>query len=177
MKIRSFLIAGTAALALGAVPALAQNAPRAPSDDAVRSGTPSMPAPRAESGARQQTTVLTVIKNDDVMVQPYDINVGKLEGMDVIGANGQKVGDVEDVLADQSGKAVAVSIDAGSLLQMNSKEIIMQLNALQMRDGKLHTSMSKEQIRALPDHNDQRDTGGAGSAARPRYTGVSGCEP
>ena len=136
MKIRSFLIAGTAALALGAIPALAQN------------------APRAESGARQQNSVLTVIKNDDVMVQPYNITVGKLEGTDVIGANGQKVGDVEDVLADQSGKPVAVSVDAGSFLQMNSKEIIMQLSSLNMRDGKLHTSMTKEQISALPDHND-----------------------
>lgn len=154
MKIRSFLIAGTTALALGAVPALAQNAPRATSDDAVRSGSPSIPAPRAEGGARQQNSVLTVIKNDDVMVQPYNITVGKLEGTDVIGANGQKVGDVEDVLADQSGKPVAVSVDAGSFLQMNSKEIIMQLSSLNMRDGKLHTSMTKEQISALPDHND-----------------------
>ncbi len=127
MNIRNILLAGAAALAF-TTPVFAQSATNAPA------GT------------------LTVIQNDDTMVQPMNVNVGKLEGMDVIGANGQKIGDVEDVLADSSGKAVAVSIDAGSFLQMNQKEVIMQLSALQHRDGKLHTSMTKEQISALPDH-------------------------
>lgn len=127
MNIRNILLAGAAALAF-TTPVFAQSATNAPA------GT------------------LTVIQNDDTMVQPMNVNVGKLEGMDVIGANGEKVGDVEDVLADSSGKAVAVSIDAGSFLQMNQKEVIMQLSALQHRDGKLHTSMTKEQITALPDH-------------------------
>lgn len=129
MNIRNILLAGATVLAF-ATPAMAQ------------------------SGANAPAGTLTVIKNDDTMVQPFNLRVDKLEGMDVIGANGEEIGEVEDVLADSSGKAVAVSIDAGSFLQMNQKEIIMQLSALQHRDGKLHTTMTKDQISALPDHKD-----------------------
>lgn len=129
MKIRNVLLAGAAALALA---------------------TPVM----AQSGVAAPAGTLTVIQNDDTMVQSLNLNVGKLEGMDVVGANGEDIGEVEDVLADASGRAVAVSIDAGSFLQMNQKEVIMQISALKHRDGKLHTTMTKDQISALPDHND-----------------------
>lgn len=137
MKLRNALIAGAAVFAFGALPAVAQEMRNAPA-----------------SAAATQNSALTVIKNDDTMVQPYNITVGKLEGMDIVGSDGKKIGDVEDVLADSSGKPVAVSVDAGSFLQMNKKEVIMQIGTLQMRDNKLHTSMNKDQISALPDHND-----------------------
>ncbi|HEU0070458.1 MAG TPA: PRC-barrel domain-containing protein [Alphaproteobacteria bacterium] len=137
MKLRNALIAGAAVFTFGALPAAAQEMRNAPA-----------------SAAATQNSALTVIKNDDTMVQPYNITVGKLEGMDIVGSDGKKIGDVEDVLADSSGKPVAVSVDAGSFLQMNKKEVIMQIGTLQMRDNKLHTSMSKDQISALPDHND-----------------------
>ncbi len=137
MKLRNALIAGAAVFAFGALPAAAQEMRNAPA-----------------SAAATQNSALTVIKNDDTMVQPYNITVGKLEGMDIVGSDGKKIGDVEDVLADSSGKPVAVSVDAGSFLQMNKKEVIMQIGTLQMRDNKLHTSMNKDQISALPDHND-----------------------
>lgn len=158
MNIYRLAILGTTALTLSAVPALAQQ--RMDSNPSSSAPSRESAAPRTGSSATQSNSssqsnrVLTVIENGDAMVQPYNISVDKLEGMDVIGANGQKIGDVEDVLADQSGKAVAVSIDAGSFLEMNSKEVIMQLSTLQMRDDKLHTSMTKDQISALPDHND-----------------------
>lgn len=137
MKLRNTIIAGAAVFAFGALPAFAQEMRNAPA-----------------GASSTQASTLTVIKNDDTMVQPYNITVGKLEGMDIVGSDGKKVGDVEDVLADSSGKAVAVSVDAGSFLQMNKKEVIMQLSTLQIRDNKLHTSMNKDQISALPDHND-----------------------
>lgn len=161
MTIRNLLLASSAVLALGTASAFAADpAPRSQPNDVIRSGTPSdtTQAPtnlRSNSTAssdRPANATLTVIKDNDKIVAPYNITVGKLEGTDVIGANNQKVGDVDDVLADSSGKAVAVSVETGSL--MNKKEVIMQISNLTMRDGKLHTSMSKDQVSALPDHHD-----------------------
>jgi hypothetical protein len=158
MTIRNLLLAGSAVLALGTASAFAADpAPRAQSNDVIRSGTPTdtMTAPAAprSMNSAEAHGPYSVIKNDDAMVAPYNITVGKLEGTDVIGANNEKIGDVDDVLADSSGKAVAVSVDAGSFFKMNKKEVIMPLSNLTMRDGKLHTSMNKDQVSALPEHN------------------------
>ncbi|MFN4281917.1 MAG: PRC-barrel domain-containing protein [Alphaproteobacteria bacterium] len=148
MNIRTTLFAGVAAMALAA-PAFANDSSAPGSAQRAQSS-----APATTTGANAPSGTLTVINNDDVMVPGFNIKVGDLEGMDVVGSNGEDIGDVDKVLADASGKPVAVSIDAGSFLQMNKKEVIMQISALQHRDGKLHTSMNKDQIGALPDHND-----------------------
>ena len=160
MTIRNLLLAGSAVLALGTVSAyVADPAPSSQSNDVIRSGTPSdtmspaSPRSSATSSDRAVNRKLTVIKNNDTVVAPYNITVGKLEGTDVIGANNKKIGDVDDVLADSTGKAVAVSVNAGSYFKMNKKEVVMQMKDLQMRNGKLHTSMTEAQVGALPDHN------------------------
>ncbi len=161
MTIRNLLLAGTAVMAMSTASAFAADpAPASQSNDVIRSGTPSdtmspsSPRTTANNADRAANSSFTVLKNNDTVVAPYNITVGKLEGTDVIGANNKKIGDVEDVLADSSGKAVAVSVDAGSYFKMNKKEVVMQLKDLQMRDGKLHTSMTEAQVGALPEHND-----------------------
>jgi sporulation protein YlmC with PRC-barrel domain len=95
--------------------------------------------------------MLTVVDDDDMMVQSLNRNVGQLEGMEVIGSNGEKVGDVEHALADSSGKVTALSIDAGSFFNMNSKKVIVQADKLKLQDDKLKINMTKDQIGALPE--------------------------
>ena len=49
----------------------------------------------------------------------------KLVGVDVLGPDGRKVGDVSDVLMDRDGRASAVVIGVGGLLGLGEKEVAL----------------------------------------------------
>lgn len=74
----------------------------------------------------------------------------KLDDMQVIGSNGQKVGEVEEALIDAAGKVSAVVIDVGGVMGVGEKEVVLQLDQLRFENGRLVTSLTKEQAEALP---------------------------
>lgn len=93
---------------------------------------------------------LVEVENDETMVPAFGMNVDRLEELDLVGANGEEIGDVEDVLADSSGKVVAVVIEYGGFLNMGEKEAVFMLDTLKLQDGKLVTAMTKAELEALP---------------------------
>ena len=93
---------------------------------------------------------LVEVENDESMVPAFGMNVDRLEELDLVGANGEEIGDVEDVLADSSGKVVVVVIEYGGFLNMGEKEAVFMLDTLKLQDGKLVTAMTKAELEALP---------------------------
>lgn len=93
---------------------------------------------------------LVEVDNDETMVPGLGMNVDRLEELDLVGANGEEIGDVEDVLADASGKVVAVVVEYGGFLNMGQKEAVFMIDKLTLKDGKLVTAMTKAELEALP---------------------------
>ena len=77
-----------------------------------------------------------------------------LEDMNVIAANGEKVGEVEDVLIDTAGQVIAVSVEVGGFLGIGSDDVIIRIDQLRLQDNQLVTNLTKEQIEALPKWSD-----------------------
>ncbi|MGE0666484.1 MAG: PRC-barrel domain-containing protein [Sphingomonadales bacterium] len=100
--------------------------------------------------AAGDTPALVEVEDDAAMVTSVGMNVDSLEELDVVGANGEEIGDVEEVLADSSGKVVAVVVEYGGFLNMGEKEAVFMLDKLKLQNGKLVTTMTKGELEALP---------------------------
>jgi PRC-barrel domain len=99
----------------------------------------------------QDATGLHVADDDAVAVQPLGVTVGDLDDLDVHGANGEELGEVEAVLADGAGKVIGIVADVGGLLGMGERDIVIGLDQLTKDGDRLKVNMTKEQIEAVPE--------------------------
>lgn len=90
------------------------------------------------------------VKDDSVMVPSLKRTVGQLDDMDVLGPDGTKIGEVEDVLMDASGQAVAVVVDVVHGVGIGDKEVIVGLDQLRDDGRSLTTMLSNAQLGTLP---------------------------
>jgi sporulation protein YlmC with PRC-barrel domain len=73
-----------------------------------------------------------------------EVDAGSLIGQEVVDANGDKVGDIDSVMVDESGKVTSVVVDVSGWLE-SEKLIALKWSDLQMgEDNKIVTSMTKE---------------------------------
>ncbi len=78
----------------------------------------------------------------------------KFRGTDVIGPHEEKIGDVSDILFDQSGKIVAYVVGVGGFLGIGSKDVAIDPASFQVMPGKdasdyrLRLSMTKDELKA-----------------------------
>ena len=81
-------------------------------------------------------------------------SVDKLMGKDVVGKDGDKLGEVEDVILDGNGQAQQLVLPRGGLLGINEKKVAIDFAQVQSRpdDDKLHVStLSEDDVRNLPE--------------------------
>jgi hypothetical protein len=90
------------------------------------------------------------LDDDNYVVQPFNVTVDQLDDMNVYGADGREIGEVEEVLVDASGNVVAVSVEADRSLGIGDREVIMRLDSLTYAEGRLSTTLSDDEIRSLP---------------------------
>ena len=55
----------------------------------------------------------------------------KLEGVDIYNQNNERIGEIDDVLVDKSGKVEAVVIGVGGFLGIGERNVAVPFNALQ----------------------------------------------
>ena len=77
--------------------------------------------------------------------------VDDVEDMTIYGAGGEEVGEVDAVLVDGSGQAVAIAADVGGFLGMGERDVVIGLDRLSRNQDRLTVTMSKEEIEALPE--------------------------
>jgi sporulation protein YlmC with PRC-barrel domain len=96
---------------------------------------------------------LVELKDNDTIVGGINAKVGDVTGMDVYGSDGKKIGDVDTILADTSGKAQAVVIDVGGFLGVGTREVVLPLSKLTRGpdDDRLNTALTKTEIEKLED--------------------------
>jgi sporulation protein YlmC with PRC-barrel domain len=177
MKTRMSLVA---ALAVMAGPAFAQEPPAAPStqekapsmqsDQMAPSTAPAPEAPAAAQPAPAPTPAavpdkqaaapsgpseivvgeLRATEDDNKMVSPLNATVNKTEEMDVYDANGKKIAEVDSVLEDKNGEIKGLAIEYGGFLGFGEKEAIVTFDQVKLKDGKLVTEVTEDQLPTLP---------------------------
>ncbi|MEX2630370.1 MAG: PRC-barrel domain-containing protein [Tistlia sp.] len=102
----------------------------------------------------QQSAVLVEVEDDARMVEAYGVSVGQLDDMDIYSAAGEEIGEVDEVLMDGDGNIVALVAEVGGFLGIGDKEVVLQLDQVQMRGDRLTVDMTEEQLEQLPEWKD-----------------------
>jgi len=133
------LMITTAAAALVVGSAIAQQSPPAQKAPPMQKSEP-MPG---QAGARQ---FITQQSSDQWLAS-------KFKGTDVIGSNNEKIGDVNDILFDQSGRVVAYVVGVGGFLGIGAKDVALAPNAFQVQPAtdreelKLRLAMTRDELK------------------------------
>jgi len=140
------LLLTIAAIAVMSCPVLAEEPP--PSrEDTQPPAESTAPAPPAQAATGSD---LRKVKDDDRMIDAWNLKVDQVEDMDGYGPDGKEVGEIEKVLEDSDGQIGAVVVEFGGFLGIGDTEVIVPLDQLQ--PGKKHftTSLTQEQLSAFP---------------------------
>jgi hypothetical protein len=100
--------------------------------------------------AQQSAGDFREIDDDDRIVEPFNLSADRMDDMDVVTAEGEEIGEIEDVLMDASGQPVAVAVEVDDLLDIDDEERIIRLDQLRLDDDRFVTDPSKSQIESLP---------------------------
>jgi sporulation protein YlmC with PRC-barrel domain len=102
---------------------------------------------------------------------PNQMLVSNLKGVDVMGNNNEKIGDISDILVSKEGKVEAYLLSIGGFLGVGAKEVALNPSAVQLTQEnntwKAKVSMSKDQLEqatAFKRHEERQTTTGASSA-------------
>lgn len=85
------------------------------------------------------------------------IDVDALEEIDdieIVTADGEEIGEIDDVLIDPSGRVVAVVVETGGFLDIGDRELLFALDQLSFRDGDYVTTMTRAEVEAMPEYDD-----------------------
>jgi sporulation protein YlmC with PRC-barrel domain len=110
--LKKHMAACLVATAFVAAPALAQT-----------SAPPAASPPAGASASAQSGQFMTTM-------QPNQIRASKFSGVDIIGANNESIGDVNDVILDQQGMAQAVVIGVGGFLGIGEKNVAVPFKSV-----------------------------------------------
>jgi hypothetical protein len=123
--LRPALMIGVALAALGAAPAFAQ------------------------SNTSTTTTTTTQQTNSGILA----MKVGDLEDKDVYGADGQEVGEIDEVVRG-NGQIYAVLEAGGNWLDMGEEKILVPISQFTLQGDKLTLPMTEQQATSLPKWQD-----------------------
>jgi sporulation protein YlmC with PRC-barrel domain len=117
-----------------------------------------MPADETEQAAETDATSAddemtdTALAGEDEVEGPFVTvpqtgawRVTDLEGKDVEDANGDNIGDITDVLVNETGEVIAVLVGVGGFLGIGQKDVAVSMSALQFGPGKTEGLKTEEQ--------------------------------
>jgi len=83
---------------------------------------------------------------------PDPLTLREMEDIDVHLADGTRVGDIEDVLIDQTGAIVAAKVDLED--RFGDRDVVFPIGNLVYQDGRYMTDLTEADIEALPRYED-----------------------
>ena len=106
---------------------------------------------QAGQPAIDPVSVLVEVRGrDDQIVPRFNVPLERLRGMDVYGAQGEEIGEIEEVLATGDGRLAAVAIDVGGFLGVRERQVIVNLHEIELDGLRLVINATRESIEALP---------------------------
>jgi len=90
------------------------------------------------------------VEDDRLLVEPLNLTIGQIDHMDVVGPAGERIGEVDGVLMDASGRLSAMRVEVG-----DSKAAV-GLDQLRVEGPHLVTNLTRAEIEAMgiPDPDD-----------------------
>jgi len=136
-----------------AAPAFAQ----APASPSTAPGTPNSAttAPAAPS-AMPSTTGAAASGSFMTKIEMNQMLASELIGTKVITANNESIGDINDVIVDRNGQAVAAVVGVGGFLGIGEKDVAIPFKSLEFA--------TREQVNAMKDNKTVTTTGSTAPA-------------
>lgn len=142
----------------GTFPAISQTT----TQTATTRSTPATSAPAgaaADASGQGSTKVLTgtylrEVDDNEPLLGPGNMTVRQMEDAVITDANGKRVGEVEEVIANNRGQIVGVTAEVGGFLGMGDKEVLIPLEQLTVHNGQFRTKLTVDQLKALPGWDD-----------------------
>jgi hypothetical protein len=109
----------------------------------------------ARSGATQGSdlnpALLHELDGDNKIDALGGATAGDLKGADIIGQKGDKIGDVDKILATSDNKPVAVLAEAGGFLGIGATSVLVPLTQLKYDAGKkdFRAELTKDQLKSM----------------------------
>lgn len=97
---------------------------------------------------------LLEVGDEAMMVEPFAVSVDELEDTDILGVDGEKIGEVDEVLMTAEGEITAVSAEVGGFLGVGDKEVVLELTQLTQGADGLTVDMTEDHLEALPAWDD-----------------------
>jgi len=90
---------------------------------------------------------------------PAATDVEKFIGKNVYGANGEKVGELDNVLISPDGRVRAGIVEFGGFLGIGTNKVAVPWNQLQVTNDRIVADVTKEQVRSMPRWEKDRPSG------------------
>ena len=107
-------------------------------------------------------------------IQSDEIRASKMIGSAVYDVHNRKIGSVQDLVLDRSGKIDAVVVDVGSLLGMGGKNVAVPLSDIKADNNRLTLDRTKEQLQQMAEYRLEDRNSGAGTSTSPAQGGRLG---
>jgi len=123
------------------------------------------PSPSTAPAEKMDTSKTPATKSDAKFISSQSSDqwvASKFKGVDVMGPDDKKIGDVDDMLFDKNGKILAVIVGVGGFLGIGQKDVALDLAAFQVvpastsggsndpNNVKLKLSMTKDDLKNAP---------------------------
>jgi len=96
----------------------------------------------------------TEVEDGDMMVDALNMTVDQLDDMTLYDATGESIGELDDILMDAATGEMVASLDVGGFLGMGEKDVLISMDELTASDDGVMTSLTREQLEALPEYED-----------------------
>lgn len=104
-------------------------------------------------------------------IQSDEIRASKMIGSAVYDVQNRKIGSVQDLVLDRSGKIDVVVVDVGSLLGMGGKNVAVPLSDIKTGNNRLTLDRTKEQLQQMAEYRLEDRNSGAGTSTSPAQGG------
>ena len=100
-------------------------------------------------------------------IQTNEIRASKMIGSAVYDVQNRKIGSVDDVILNKSGKVDTIVIDVGSFLGMGGKDVAVLPSDIKTDNNRLTLDRTKEQLQQMATYNLANENTGAGTTTSP----------
>jgi sporulation protein YlmC with PRC-barrel domain len=132
------------------------------------------PAAYAQTSTTHETRAAATNAVTAAGIQPDEMRASKIIGSAVYDVQNRKIGSVQDLVLDKSGKIDAVVVDVGSFLGMGGKNVAIPLNDIKTDNNRLTLDRTKEQLQQMAEYRLEDRNSGAGTSTSPAVGGRLG---
>lgn len=96
----------------------------------------------------------TEIEDELAVVQALAMTVGELEGAAVHSLEGERIGELDEVMVEQGGERMVASLDVGGFLGIGEKDVLVPIEELTASADGIVIQLTKSQLEAMPEYED-----------------------